>query len=373
MSPPTHSAATTSEVLAIACWETLGTGAVLQLTEAAALPQARAIVKSELHAIDLACSRFRADSELTHVNERAGARPVAIGRLLVEALEIALRAARLTDGDVDPTVGGALVLAGYDRDWRLLERPGRAACVPGERGSQPSASVQRNADAPRPLAPTWTEPAPPTVRARMRGGYGTVELDSELGTVRVPRGVKLDLGATAKAWAADRCAQAVYAALGCGVLVSLGGDIAATGPAPPEGWRIHVTDDHRADPRAPGQTIAIVSGGLATSSTVVRRWRRDGASVHHILDPATGRPACGPWRTVTVAAADCVDANIASTATLVRGDAGPTWLARVGLPARLVDHRDRVLRLGGWPEHRKRERPARGHRYRIGKDGSAPV
>ncbi len=112
----------------------------------------------------------------------------------------------------------------------------------------------------------------------LRSGYTTVELDTALHTVRVPRGVVLDLGATAKAWAADRAAQAIHAACGCGVLVSLGGDLATAGAAPAGGWRIHVTDDHRAGPLAPGQTVAVASGGLATSSTAVRRWRQDGAT-----------------------------------------------------------------------------------------------
>ena len=194
----------------------------------------------------------------------------------------------------------------------------------------------------------------------MRSGYTTVELDTVLHTVRVPRGVVLDLGATAKAWAADRAARAVHAACGCGVLVSLGGDIATAGAAPAGGWRVHVTDDHRAGPLAPGQTISIASGGLATSSTAVRRWRHDGATAHHLIDPAAGAPVRGPWRTVSVAADTCADANTAATAALVRQDRAPAWLEQLGLPARLVAHDGAVLRLAGWPAasvvHRPRTR-----------------
>jgi thiamine biosynthesis lipoprotein len=136
----------------------------------------------------------------------------------------------------------------------------------------------------------------------------------------------------------------------CGALVAIGGDIATAGPPPREGWRIHVTDDHRARPDAPGQTVAIASGGLATSSTATRRWRHGSATMHHIIDPATGAPAVGRWRTVSVAAATCTDANIASTAALVRGDAAAAgWLERCGLPARLVDHRGGALHVGEWP------------------------
>jgi hypothetical protein len=189
----------------------------------------------------------------------------------------------------------------------------------------------------------------PTLVARRLAGHRAVELDASRSTVRIPAGILLDLGATAKAWAADRGARAVWDAARCGVLVGLGGDIATAGPAPAGGWRIHVTDDHRCGPDAPGQTVAVASGGLATSSVAVRRWRRGGHAMHHIIDPSSGAPAGGPWRTVSVAAADCTDANVAATAALVRGHRAPAWLDRLGLPARLVAHDGAVLRIGDWP------------------------
>jgi thiamine biosynthesis lipoprotein len=161
--------------------------------------------------------------------------------------------------------------------------------------------------------------------------------------------VKLDLGATAKAWAADRAAAAAAKAGGCGVLVSLGGDVALSGEAPAGGWKIRVTDDHRSDVDAPGQTIAISSGGLATSSTSVRQWSHGGQTMHHIIDPRTAAPARSHWRTVSVAAEDCAQANIATTAALVRSGGALDWLTRRGLPARLVDRDGRVRTIGNWP------------------------
>jgi len=304
--------------LACASWEALGTSVVLRLTDPGALAPARATIERELDAIDRACSRFRADSDLSRVNARAG-RSVHVSPVLVEALEVALRAATLTGGDVDPTLGQALELAGYDRDWRAL-------------------------------APPLGEPAPiPAITARVRAGWRAVTFDRASSTIRIPRGVALDLGATAKAWAADRAAEAAAEMTGSGILVSLGGDIATRGPAPQGGWRIRVTDDHRSDPSAPGQTISILSGGLATSSTAVRRWSHGGHTMHHIIDPGTGTPVARTWRTVSVAAADCTDANIATTAALVRADAAPEWLAGLELPARLVDWRGSVTAVGGWP------------------------
>jgi FAD:protein FMN transferase len=311
-----------------ASWEALGTNVVLRVTDGAMLASARSAVEQELAAIDLACSRFRADSELTRVNAAGGQR-IRVGALLVEALEVALRAAELSDGDVDPTVGRALELAGYDRDWRLL------APAPGE------------------TLPVQDE-TPPRVLARVRSGWETIELDPRGGTVRVPAGISLDLGSSAKAWAADRAAATAAAASGCGALVSLGGDIGTCGAAPEGSWRVHVTDDHRGGPGAPGQTITISSGGLATSSTTVRRWSHEGRTMHHVIDPATGEPARTPWRTVSVAAGDCTDANTAATAALVRGHAAPAWLEEVGLPARLCARDGEVVLVGDWP----RELPA---------------
>jgi thiamine biosynthesis lipoprotein ApbE len=306
----THSAA--------ARWEALGTSVVLKVTDPGALEQARAIVGRELDAIDRACSRFRADSELSRVNAARGRR-VEVDRLLIEALQVALRAAEVTDGRVDPTLGEALVLAGYDRDWGQL-------------------------------APPAQDTAPPLhVRAQVHAGWRTVELDPQHHTVCIPSPIRLDLGATAKAWAADRAAQAVERMTESGVLVSLGGDIATAGAAPAAGWQVRVTDDHRSDLRAPGQTVSIANGGIATSSTAVRRWSHEGHTMHHIIDPSTGAPVSDTWRTVSVAAVDCTDANIASTAALVEAQAAPEWLEEVGLPARLVDGAGRVRTVGAWP------------------------
>jgi len=304
--------------LARAEWEALGTRVVLHTVEHRRLAPARGAVEAELDAIDRACSRFRADSELSQLNARAGER-VTVGPLLLQALEVALRAAELTGGDVDPTVGRALELAGYDRDWRLLAAPGQQ---------------------PQPRAP---------ILARVIAGWRTVSLDPSSCTVAVPPGIRLDLGACAKAWAADRAAAAAAQAAGCGVLVGIGGDIATSGRPLAGGWRIHVTDDHRSTPSAPGQTVSIRSGAVATSSTAVRRWSHRDHTMHHIIDPATGLPVLDTWRTVSVAAASCTDANIATTAALVRAGAAPAWLAGLGLPARLLDWEGSVRHVGGWP------------------------
>jgi thiamine biosynthesis lipoprotein len=186
-------------------------------------------------------------------------------------------------------------------------------------------------------------------------GARVVELDRATRTVRVPDGVGLDLGATAKALAADRAAaRVVTSGAAAGVLVNLGGDIATAGAAPPGGWAVRVADSHRAVPAEGAQDLTMSCGGLSTSSTTVRRWRRRGGAAHHIIDPRTGTPAIEHWRTVSVAAATCVDANIASTAAIILGADASSWLAHAGLPARLVTVAGEVERIGGWPGDRER-------------------
>jgi thiamine biosynthesis lipoprotein len=293
-----------------ASWGALGTTVSVVVTDGCALPAARRAVEAELAELDAACSRFREDSELMRLNARAGD-AVRVSPRLFEAIAVALRAAALTDGIVDPTVGNALVVLGYDRDFSLVRE------------------------------------SPPALRAVRVAGWAKIGIDHATRRVRIPRGVVLDLGATAKALGADHAAaRAAEAAAGAGVLVNLGGDIATAGPAPAGGWLVRVTDDHRAPLDAPGQTLTIESGGLATSSTTVRRW---GDGVHHIVDPRSGLPAVSPWRTVSVCAATCVDANIASTAALVLGERAEAWLEQNGLPARLVDHDGLTEMTAGWP------------------------
>ncbi|MEA2371586.1 MAG: FAD:protein transferase [Solirubrobacteraceae bacterium] len=344
-------------------WEALGTSVVVQVTQADALEAVIRIVDAELRAIDNAASRFRPDSELERLNA-AGGRRLLVSPLLLDALAAAIRAAELTDGAVDPTLGDALVLAGYDRDWRQLDPPadppaGPQATAPWGSGTDADTRAGR---ALRPLLLT----------VRRARSWELIELERDPPAARLPGGIRVDLGATAKALAADRAADAAAREARVGVLVSLGGDIATAGRAPDAGWLVHVTDDHRSPPTgdpapaqapapgaarapapapapAPGQTIAISSGGLATSSTTVRRWNHAGRTMHHILDPRDGRPVDRAWRTASVAAASCLDANIASTAAIVIGSAAAAWLAERSLPARLVGHDGCVETVGAWP------------------------
>jgi thiamine biosynthesis lipoprotein len=292
------------ELLAVdACtsqWPLWGTTARL-VVSSGEVGAARSIVERELAAVELACSRFRPDSEIL----AAAGRTSRVSPLLAELVAVALDAARRTDGTVDPTVGAVLSGLGYDRDLALVTAAGAGPAVFA--------------------APNWR-----AVKLR----------DREL---TVPHGVTLDLGATAKAFAADRCARLV-AETGTGVLVALGGDIATRGTAPDGGpWRVLVQDGID----EPGCTVALPSGAaLATSSTLSRQW----GTLHHIVDPRTCRPAERVWRTVSVAAPTCVDANTMSTASVVLGARAVAWLRLRAATARLVPAAgEPIVTVGGWP------------------------
>jgi FAD:protein FMN transferase len=280
--------------------------------------EARRITERVCAEVDAACSRFRPDAEI-HRLYRAAGRPITVSPVLAELLATALEAARRTDGDVDPTVASAMRALGYDRDLDVAGSDHSTIPVCGS-------SIR--------------------LVARPVGGWRRVDLDGR--RLRVPPGISLDLGATAKAWAADRAAQLVAEKLGAGsgVMVSLGGDIATAGVAPQGDWPVLVCDG----PGQPESWVTLPAGtALATSSTISRTWRRGGQSMHHVLDPRTSLPAPTVWRTVSVAAPTCVEANTCSTASIVRGHDAVRWLRMQGATARLVTAHGDVVPVGAWP------------------------
>ncbi len=299
---------------AAASWAALGTVAALAVTEPALLPAARELLAAEIAAADAACSTFRDDSELAAVNAAAGrGAPVRISPLLAEAVGAALLAAELTGGDVDP-VG-----------W-----PGTAAAIWPSLPAGPRARLAVTASA------SWRQ----------------LRLDTGRGLVTLPAGSWLDLGATTKAWAADRAATMIAARLGGGVLVSLGGDVAASGDRPPGGWRVRLQDNSvrlAGQPELPATVVSIRGGGLATAGAGAARWRHGGEILTQILSPRQGALAAPPWRLASVTAATCLRARAASIAAIIKGDEAASWLAGLGLPARLVDAAGRVRTIAAWP------------------------
>lgn len=295
----------------------IGTTAVVVAHDPHDLVAARRALEGVLAEVDESCSRFRADSEVSRLQSHAGT-AMPVGPMLWDALQAAARAVAVTGGLVDATVGAAVIELGYDRDFaevaaRTEEPPPRAAACP---------------------APGWD---------------AAVVLDPARRTACLAPGTVLDLGATAKAMAVDLAAAEAGGTCTGPVLLGVGGDVALVGPSPAEGWVVRIAESHLADPDEPGTTVVLHDGALATSAPSVRAWGPPDARRHHIVDPRTGRPAPEVWRTVSVSAAHCVDANIASTAAVLLGEDAPRWLDTLGLPSLLCRPDGTEVRTGGWP------------------------
>jgi FAD:protein FMN transferase len=259
---------------------------------------ARREIERLFSARDETFSRFRGASELNRVNECAG-RPTKVSAEFASMLTLALEAAQVTEGLVQPALGAALEAAGYDRDFALLSDDGLLRDVDG--------------------AGDWRA-------LRLVGRH-----------VVCPRGVQLDLNGVVKARTVD---DALALSRGEG-FVSAGGDIAVRGDA------VVALPD--------GEAVQLVRGALATSGTDRRRWLAGGVVQHHLIDPRTGRPSRSRWTHVTACGADCVAADVAAKAAFLLDDDGPAWLDRRGIPGRFVDSHGAVRTNAAWrelvPEH----------------------
>lgn len=309
----------------------IGTSATIAVTAADRADDALALLADDLQAIDDACSRLRSDSELRWVERVSDGKPIAVTPLLFDALEVACVIAVKTAGIVDPTVGSALMALGYDCDFDEIA----------------------------------TEEFPPGFRAQPAPSWWQIALDPEARTVAVPTGVHIDLGATAKAFVADRAAHRIASVLDCGVLVNLGGDVAVAGHGPKGGWAVGIACDSATPVDAVDQVVTLFAGGLATSGTTARSWARNGRTMHHIVDPWTGEAAPVVWSLVSIMAPSCVEANAWSTAAIVWGHDAIGNLSASGVPARLVTADGEVVYLGDWPS----DVVEPGHRHPRGSVG----
>jgi thiamine biosynthesis lipoprotein len=235
-------------------------------------------------------SRFRYDSELTHLNQ-IHERPVHVSDVLWDVLQTARDAEQLTNGLVTPTLLDAIIEAGYDRPFDILPR-----------------------QSPYVTHPILTPPQPLTAMI----------VDNLTRSITLPIGMSLDFGGSAKGWAAYQAMKRLQAE--GPALVNAGGDIAVSGPrADGNPWPIGV-----ANPFNPEEDLEILflnAGGVATSGKDRRRWARNGVLQHHIIDPATNQPAETDLLTVTVVASDVMEAEAAAKAAFILGSrVGLAWI-----------------------------------------------
>jgi thiamine biosynthesis lipoprotein len=257
-------------------------------------------VHGEFHRLELLMSRFRPESELSRLNRE---RQIEASDDLREVVTLALEGRTATEGRFDPTLHDAITAAGYDRSFDELAAD----------------SVER-----------------PDPEPRARAG-GEVTLRGR--TIELAPGASLDLGGIAKGFAADRCAEQL-APFGP-ALVNAGGDLAVSGPRADGPWPVAVD--------VPGDqlTLSIAQGGLATSGRDRRRWVRGGDERHHLIDPATLRPAQGGPLSVTVAAASATAAEISAKSIFLAGEAAEVEAERARIPAVIVWDDGSVRLVGG--------------------------
>ena len=271
---------------------------LLEAAPSRATRAALARVREEFDRLERVFSRFRRDSELSRLNA-AGAIDASDDMLAV--VKLALAARERTHGRFDPTLHDALVAAGYDRTFADLD------CDAAGR------------PAPDPLAPREV-----VVRGRR---------------VELAPGVRIDLGGIVKGYAADRCAERLAPLGPC--LVNAGGDLAVSAARSDGPWPVGV-DLPRGE-----LTLGLASGGLATSGRDRRRWRRAGEERHHLIDPATCRPAAGGPLTVTVAAASATEAEVAAKAIFLAGPHAMREAERLDTPAVIVGDDGSAQLAGG--------------------------
>jgi len=292
---------------AFECWEDWTCEVSVWVEDPAGLDAAVQRVRAVMGHVEKVVSRFRPDSEVMALRD---GRTHVVSPLLIDLVAAALKGSLATEGAIDPTLGSVM------QNWGYLDH-----------------------------VPSSTEyVAPPSVSVARRASWRDVDLDEQARTISVPVGVLIDLGATAKAWAADRAADLIHDELGSACVVGIGGDLAVR-CAPGRRFLIDVSEN---DTSAVAKVL-VGPGGVATSTTTRRRWLAGGISAHHVIDPATAAPTRGPWRTATVAAASCTAANHAATAALVKGTAAVRWLDSLSLPARLISDQGDVTTVAGWP------------------------
>jgi thiamine biosynthesis lipoprotein len=276
-------------------------------------------MRAWVETVEAACSRFREDSDISRANAAAG-RPVRVSPTLLQAADAAVAMAELTGGLCDPTVGEAVINAGYDRTFEAIVAEG-----PGPEGP-----------------------------ARGGGAWRQVEVDHQAGTITIPAGYRLDLGGSAKGWAVDSALATLERSIlaenpGAGICITAGGDLGVAGRAPETGWPVTVRE--RLDGEDHGTEVFLARGAVATSGATARRWRRGEVTGHHIIDPRSGRPGSSHWSLVTVFSDSCLLSDVAATTAWLLDGEAEAWLGDHRLGARLVDDGGAITvvgDLGAW-------------------------
>jgi thiamine biosynthesis lipoprotein len=283
-------------------WRAMGSDAVLLVIGGPPDLADRAVDRIE--ELEARWSRFRPTSEVNALNARPG-ESVEVSDDTSRLCDLAREAWVVTGGRFDPMTGGAVEAIGYDESF---DRFGGRPRAQDRTGMVPSV------------------------------GAGGIAVDPERRTARIPAGGRFDPGGLGKGLAADRVSDELLAAGADGVMISLGGDVRVRGvpPRSDDGWLVGI-----GDPFDPGSDLAVAAlsdGGVATSSTLRRRWRTTtGDWAHHIVDPLIGSPVTSGIAVATVIAADAATAEVLATACIVGGaEVGARLVETMGAGAVLI-------------------------------------
>ncbi len=266
-------------------------------------------------------SRFRPHSELNRLNASAGV-PAIVSDDTMRLVECMCTGYAVTEGAYDPTVLEAIEALGYDRDF---------LCVV----SHSNSAVERRIGS----------------GDRRGRGFGEVTVSKRSRLVWLPEGVGIDPGGIGKGLAADIVAEELVAAGARGALVNLGGDLRVVGhPDDSDCWIVDVEDPMTG---APVTSVALVDGGLATSSTERRAWRHDGKPVHHVIDPDTRESTDRGVVGASVIAREAWRAEVLTKACIVRGARGMELVDRFGAAARVTRRDGRAVTNTTWRRHER--------------------
>ena len=244
-------------------------------------------------------SRFRADSEISRLNEHAG-EAIEVSDETVRMVTLAKQAWLASGGLFDPTVLGDMIRAGYDRSFDDLKESPRAGYS--------------------------------------QLGVGCDDIEVVGNRVRLPPGTGFDPGGIGKGLAADIVAVEVMGRGAGGVCINIGGDLRVIGQGPTEGgWVVAIEHPWSTEPVL---TVGLADGAVATSTTLRRTWAVDGERRHHLIDPSTGLPSDTDLTLVSVVAGEAWIAEVLAKAILLRGSEHPfDILGGTGAEALAVDDR----------------------------------
>lgn len=267
--------------------------------------------ESRMHDLEHRWSRFIDGSELSQLNAHSGA-PVFVSAETFDLIALALEASRATDGRFDPTMIDALIDSGYDRTFDEIAAREEVAT-----------NVVLDPHA-----------------------IGDVDLDERTRMIQTPPGLHFDLGGIGKGRAVDIVFEQLVADGVAGVCLDFGGDLRVGGsPVAGGGWPVVIDD-----PFQPGEDLVVLGigeGSVTTSSRLRRSWSTTTGTSHHLLDPATKRPAESGIASVTVISAQAAWGEIHAKAALIAGpEEGVQLIEQAGLSALFVND-DGTLRSVG--------------------------